>query len=628
MSPPAARAPGADASLELIFANAPIGMALVAPDGSWLRVNPALCELLGRSEEQLLALTFQDLTHPDDLDSDLGLLARVARGELERYRMEKRYLRPDGDIVAADLSVSVVRDADGAPAYYISQIVDVTDRRRMEATVARREREYRMIAEQSTDMLSRHAADGTFLFASAASWRILGLEPEALLGRGYTELVHPDDLPQLQRAWRTLGVDADVVRLEGRLLRQDGSAVWAEISVTAIRDADGEIHELQCGTRDVTDRRRQEARHRAVVETMAEGVVLLDTAGRVLDANAAACRMLDRAEADLVGRLDTQIPLELVDAGGDPLPPGRLPCVAAALAGTPSADLVLGAERADGERRWATLSARPIADGGAVAGVVLSLADITELVRAQDAAASRAVELERSNHQLERFAYVASHDLSEPLRVMAAYAGMLERRYSGALDERGRRYAGNITAGAERLRQLIDGLLAFSRVRSRRLEVERFDAGAALQEVLGDLSRALSDAGATVTWDGLAEIEADRARFRQVLQNLVANAIKFRAPGRAPEVHVGVDASPRAWAFTVRDNGIGIAPDYHERIFELFRRLHTTEEHPGTGLGLAICKEVVDAHGGHLSVESTPGAGAAFTFTIPRRSGSGAALVH
>ena len=173
---PATRA-APDTSFELVFEGAPIGMAIVAPDGRWLRVNPAMCAVLGRSEADLLAGAFQDVTHPDDLDADLEHLRRLAAGEIDRYEMEKRYVRPTGEHVWATLSVSVLRRADGSPEHYIAQVTDIDARKRMEAMLARREREYRHITEQSGDLLSRHAADGTILFASAASRAMLGREP-------------------------------------------------------------------------------------------------------------------------------------------------------------------------------------------------------------------------------------------------------------------------------------------------------------------------------------------------------------------------------------------------------------------------------------------------------------------
>jgi light-regulated signal transduction histidine kinase (bacteriophytochrome) len=233
-----------------------------------------------------------------------------------------------------------------------------------------------------------------------------------------------------------------------------------------------------------------------------------------------------------------------------------------------------------------------------------------------------AADLARSNAELEQFAYVASHDLQEPLRMVASYTQLLARRYQGKLDQDADEFIAFAVDGARRMQDLINDLLAYSRVGTRALQVETVDTQALVDQVVGDLAAAVEESGGRVTRGPLPNLQADPTQLRQLFQNLIANAIKFRGE-RPPEVQVSADRSDGAWRFAVRDNGIGIDPEYRERIFALFQRLHTRAEYPGTGIGLAICRKIVERHGGRIWVESEPRQGTTFWFSLPARPGEG-----
>jgi PAS domain S-box-containing protein len=235
-----------------------------------------------------------------------------------------------------------------------------------------------------------------------------------------------------------------------------------------------------------------------------------------------------------------------------------------------------------------------------------------------------AEDLKRSNRDLEQFAYVASHDLQEPLRAVGGYVKLLQHRFPEKLDEKARGYIAGAFDGATRMEQLIADLLAFSRVATRGNPFQLSNLGDALGQALTNLEVGIEAAGATITHDPMPTLSVDAGQIRQLFQNLIGNAIKF-CRERAPEVHVGAERTAGRWVFSVRDNGIGIDPQYYDRIFQIFQRLHTRKEFPGTGIGLAICKRIVERHGGTIWIDSRPGEGATFFFSIPDSKPNGEA---
>ena len=244
--------------------------------------------------------------------------------------------------------------------------------------------------------------------------------------------------------------------------------------------------------------------------------------------------------------------------------------------------------------------------------------EIQERRRAEKLLAEQARELARSNADLEQFASVASHDLQEPLRMVASYTQLLGKRYRNRLDEDADEFMGFIVDGALRMQRLINDLLTFSRVGSRGKGFQPVDLATSVAQVRINLRAAIDESGARISTGTLPVVNADATQMEQLLQNLIGNAIKFRK-GPAPRVHIDARREDAAWRIEVQDDGIGIDARYAERIFVIFQRLHTAAEYPGTGIGLAICKKIVERHGGQIGVHSTPGEGASFSFTLPDR---------
>lgn len=242
--------------------------------------------------------------------------------------------------------------------------------------------------------------------------------------------------------------------------------------------------------------------------------------------------------------------------------------------------------------------------------------DITERKQAEEALANYARELRRSNEELQQFAYIASHDLQEPLRAVTSYLQLVEERYREQLDQDGKDFIDFAVDGAERMKALINDLLTYARVESRAKPFEPTHVEDVLDTVLKNLKPGIESSEARITCDPMPEILADRVQMTQLFQNLISNAIKFRSD-QAPEIHICAERTPNSWLFALKDNGIGIEPKHQERIFAVFQRLHTRAQYEGTGIGLAVCRKVVERHGGRIWVESEIGEGTTFYFTIP-----------
>ncbi len=269
--------------------------------------------------------------------------------------------------------------------------------------------------------------------------------------------------------------------------------------------------------------------------------------------------------------------------------------------------------------KWLFFTAAPLRDRHENAiGAIETFQDITERKRAEGELKRTLSDLKRSNTDLEQFAYVASHDLQEPLRMVTGYMQLLKRRYIGKLDSDADVFIGFAVDGANRMQILINDLLTYSRVGTRGKPLTPTDCETLLPQTLSNLKVSIGDSGAVITYNALPTVMADGSQLAHVFQNLIGNAIKFKGED-APRIHIAAEQKGDEWVFSVADNGIGIEPEFFDRIFVIFQRLHGREEYSGTGIGLAVCKKIVDRHGGRMWVESEPRRGSTFYFTIPTK---------
>jgi PAS domain S-box-containing protein len=362
--------------------------------------------------------------------------------------------------------------------------------------------------------------------------------------------------------------------------------------------------------------RESDERFRKAFEGAAIGFAIVEPNGRIRAANRALCDMLGYTEPELVAMtfqtLTYPEDLEADLAQSDRLLAGEIE----------SYRLAKRFIHKDGHAVWVVIAITLVRDeNGAPQYFVSQGTDITPQREAEQALANRAMELERSNAELEQFAYVASHDLQQPLRNVASYAELLSERYLGRLDERADRWITYVLAGVDRMQRLIDDLLALARVHTHGGAFEETDCGTLVRRTW-ELMLRRYPAGPSMDLGDLPVVVGDPGQLEQLFQNLFDNALKY---GRAHvPVHIQVSAQPTAdptvWKFTVRDNGIGLNMAFADKIFEIFQRLHQSDEYEGTGVGLAICKRIVERHGGRIKVQSVPGQGAAFTFTMLGRS--------
>jgi PAS domain S-box-containing protein len=348
---------------------------------------------------------------------------------------------------------------------------------------------------------------------------------------------------------------------------------------------------------------------RSILDSLQDGVVVYDEDDRIVFFNPAAAEILGVSRDSLATGVRTWEPL---DGEGRPIAEDERPVAITARTGEPCVGIDVGIRTAAGDVRWTTVSTRALHEQPAGNGryrVVAAFTDITARREAQRA-------LERTNEELAQFAYVASHDLSEPLRMVSSYLQLLRRRYHGQIDEDADEFIDFAVEGANRMRALIEDLLAYSRA-GRGAEPRPIDLSHVMADVLSSLAAAVADARARVSVGTMPTVLGDRLAMAQVLQNLVANALKFRAGANAcvwvaaERVHDGM------WRISVADDGIGIDPRHRDRVFKMFQRLHDREAFEGTGIGLAICRKIVERQGGEIWVDGRDGGGSVFSFTVP-----------
>jgi PAS domain S-box-containing protein len=469
------------------------------------------------------------------------------------------------------------------------------------------EARFRAVVESAPSGMLMVDHAGKIILVNKEVERLFGYAREELLGQPIELLVplrfRPDH-PGFREGFfkhpqiRAMGAGRDLFGL-----RKDGREIPVEIGLNPLETDEGTL--VIASVVDISARKRAEARFRAVVEASPVGKIMVDREGKIVLVNRQIERLFGYGREELLGQSVERLVPDRTRAEHPGLRSGFF---ANPQTRSMGAGRELFGRRKDGVEVPIEIGLNPV-ETDDEPFVLASVVDITERKRAEE-------ELKRSNEELERFAYVASHDLQEPLRMVGSFVQLLAKRYKGKLDADADEFIDFALDGALRMQRLIEDLLAFSRVGTRGAALEPTDAETVLTEALAGLKLAIEESRATVTHDALPRVLADAVQLEHLLLNLVSNALKFRGT-EPPRVHIAAAPNGTHWEFRIRDNGIGIDPEYFERIFIIFQRLHGRAEYPGTGIGLAIAKKIVERHGGRIWVESQPGAGSTFCFTLP-----------
>ena len=551
---------------------------------------------------------FLRLIHPGDRDRMARELDSAMSGK-SLYESQFRVVWPDASVHWLFAQGRAFLSETGEPARFVGANVDITEHVRTQSTV-------KEFFDLSPAPLAIIGFDGHIRQANQALLSATGLTIEELQQSPFVDFFHPEDRAAIAREFSTVVATGESAEFEARGVTGDGSIRWLLLTFGAVEDE----KLVYVTAHDITERKlaeealgEREAQFRELFDSAPVAYHELDTEGVVRRVNRAECAMLGYQAGEMLGR-----PIWEFIAGAER--EASREALRRKLSGeqplTPYERCYL---RRDGDELWVEIHDSLVRNAaGETTGIRTALLNITERRRMEEEIRVHSEKLVRSNAELERFAYVASHDLQEPLRMVASFTQLLGKRYSGRLDETADRYIHYAVDGAKRMQELIADLLAYSRVNSKELDLRRTECETVVRGAMENLQVAIEESAASIDCDPLPALSVDRAQLAQLFQNLLGNAIKFRRNEERLRIHISAVDNGAEWAFSVQDNGIGIDPRHADRIFQIFQRLHTRSEYPGTGIGLAVCKKVVERHGGRIWVESQPGTGSNFRFTLPK----------
>jgi PAS domain S-box-containing protein len=568
--------------------------------GKILAANKALADMFGYELSAVAGMSGQALVVPEHRDF---LLKKE-----EPY--EAACLKKDGTTFICKVRGKEI-PYQGRQAR-VSAIRDITERKRAEEAL-RHERDYTMSIIKSTPaIVCGIAFDGTTTFVNPACESITGYNAEEIIGKNWWKLFYPgDEYRQLEPLFRDFE-QGDVHDYEMALTAKDGKKRVISWSSVNRFDMNGKAVEIIGFGNDITERKQAEEALRMsmqqmadILESISDAFFVLDNQWRFTFVNSQAEKLLHRSRKELTGK---NIWEEFPDAVGSMFYDRYHMAIEQNVA-------VSFEEYYPPLDTWYGVRAYPYREGLSV-----YFRDVNERKQAETKLKKFSEDLQRSNRELEEFAAVASHDLQSPLISVLSALNLMERYSLGGLGPEAEKY---LTSAKDRIGNMVEvirSMLEYSRVDTTDIKFKRTDLEAVLDRSIGNLMADISESGATVTHDPLPDVSGDAALLAQVFQNLIGNAIKFQGE-EPPQVHISAERKEKEWAFSVRDNGIGIDPEDIEHIFEIFHSLKARGEYHGTGIGLATCKKIEELHGGRIWAESEPGRGSTFHFTIPDREG-------
>jgi len=593
--------------LSRIFSSAPDGICVAGFDGYFKKVNPAMSEMLGYTEEEFLTTPIVGFTHPEDRKKTEEVLGALKEGE-EKIYFENRYITKSGEIVWLLWTTKVYHEEE----IVFSVAKDITKQKELELLLDNANR----LAKIGSWELDLRENDNE-MYWSDMTREILEVEKgyNPTLTGGF-EFYTSESKELIQHAVDKAIKKGKPFDLELLITTAKGNEKWIRC-IGQSEIVDGECVRLYGSYQDIHQRKKAEVALQKAFEEKNEILESIGDAFFALDNNWTVTYWNHMAEEVLGMPREKILGENLWDLYED----------------AKSLDFYSQYHKAVNEQvtvhfeefyptleKWFEVSAYPSSSGLSV-----YFKDVTErketerqLKKLNRSLEKQAEELAASNAELEQFAFVASHDLQEPLRMITGFLDLLEKKYDPVLDEKGRKYIHFATDGAKRMREIILDLLEFSRVGRVDNEREEVDMNHLLDEVISLNKKMIIENGAKIESDDLPIITAAKSPMRQLLQNLISNALKYQPKENTPKVKVLCSEGENHWDFTIEDNGIGIHSDYSEKIFNIFQRLHGKEEYSGSGMGLAICKKIVEEHGGEIWVESEEGEGSTFHFTVAK----------
>ena len=571
-------------------------------------------ELVGQKVTNIIPEGFAERLVADGTRSAAEALAQQIGTGIELIARRK-----DGTEFPIELMLSPLESAEGI--LVTAAIRDISVRKEAEKHLARMEGRYRGLLEAAPDAMVVVNQKGEIVLLNVQAEKqfryhrdeLVGQQVKNIIPEGFAERLVADGLRSAEDALaQQIGTGIELIAR-----RKDGTKFPIELMLSPLESAEGIL--VTAAIRDISVRKeaqkhlaRMEGRYRGLLEAAPDAMVVVNQRGDIVLLNVQAENQFGYNRNELLGQ-----PMKnIIPAGfAERLIADALRSAEDALAQQIGTGIEITGRRKDGSEFPIEIMLSPLESAEGIL-VTAAIRDISTRKAAEAHLLYKVEELNRSNEELGQFAYIASHDLQEPLRMVASYTQLLARRYKDRLDSDADEFITFAVDGANRMQRLIQDLLAYSRVGTKGKELLETSSEEALQRALLNLSGAIADSGAMVTHDPLPAVLADETQLVQLFQNLVGNAIKYQNPG-VPRIHVSATKNGGGkWTFSVRDNGLGIDSQYFDRIFVMFQRLHKREEFAGTGIGLAICKKIVERHGGDISVESQPGKGSTFRFAL------------